>query len=166
AFLRRRADHLDAAFRQRVAHGCERRAGAGARGGDGVVAARMPDGGQRVVLAHDRDGGPETRLDGRAERRIDTADAALDLEALRAQERGEPTRCLHFLIPELWIVVNRAGQALEVIAETVDGLVDEVFHAGHGALRSGRDVERRRVYSGPVGTPSIEGGECVCRARS
>jgi hypothetical protein len=148
ALLGRRPDHLDAALRQRIAHGGERGAGTGAGSGNGVVAARVSDGGQRVVLAHDRDRGPGARFDGGAEGRLDASDAALDLESLVAEEFGEPADRLDFLVRELRVVVDRAGQAFEVVAEAVDGLVDDVFHAAHGNLRNLADVERRRVYSG------------------
>src|SRR5207237_5530625 len=77
-FLGRRPDDLDAALGQRGAHGGECRARAGAGSGDGVVAARVPDGGQRVVFAHDRDSAARARLDGGPTRRVDAADTALD----------------------------------------------------------------------------------------
>ena len=82
ALLGGRADDLDAALRELGAHRGERRARAGAGGGDDVVAARVPDAGQRVVLAQDRDGRAVAGLDGAAERGVDAAHALLDLEAL------------------------------------------------------------------------------------
>ena len=102
-----------------------------------------------TAVAEARDRGAGARFDGGAKRRVDAADTALDRQSLTAQELGEPARRLHFLVGELGVVVDRAGQALEVVAEAVDGLVDEIFDAH--ALVSGvwRDVDRRRVYSGP-----------------
>jgi L-lysine 2,3-aminomutase len=32
------------------------------------------------------------------------------------------------------MVVDREGQLLQIIAEAIDGLVDEIFHAAHGAV--------------------------------
>src|SRR6185295_18664030 len=84
------ADHLDAALRELGPHRGEGRARAGAGGGDDVVAARVPDAGQRVVLAQDRDGGAVAGLDGAAEGGVHAADPLLHLEALPGQEVAEP----------------------------------------------------------------------------
>jgi hypothetical protein len=62
--------------------------------------------------------------------------AALDLEALAAEEFAEPAGRHHFLITELGEGVDRVRQALELVAETVDGLVDESFTRLMALLRS------------------------------
>src|SRR3989442_10575131 len=106
ALLGGRADDLDATLRQLVAKRGQRGAGADAGGGDDVVAARVTDAGQRVVLAEDRDRRSLTRLDGAAKRRLDAGDAALHLEALLVEKLGEPCGGLDLLVPELGIVVD------------------------------------------------------------
>src|SRR5262249_23025592 len=104
-------------------------AGAGRR--DRVVAARVADRRQRVVLAHDRDRGTLAGLDRRAKRRLDSRDAALDLEALRCEEFGQPGGGLDFLVAELGIVVDPARELLEVVTEAVDRGGDRVFEGTH-----------------------------------
>src|SRR5262249_12842950 len=98
---------------------------------DGVVAARVADRRQRVVLAHDRDRRPFAGLDRRAKRGLDAHDAALDLEALRCEKLREPGGRLDLLVTELGIVVDPARQRLEVITEAVDCSGDRVFEGGH-----------------------------------
>ena len=93
ALLGGRADHLDSARGKPGPHGCQRRARPRARRRDDVVPARVPDARQRVVLAHDRDGGTvAAAVHGRAERGRDTGDAAFDLEPLGLEERGRASR--------------------------------------------------------------------------
>src|SRR5262249_28363769 len=104
-------------------------AGAGRR--DRVVAARVADRRQRVVLAHDRDGGALAGLDRRAKRGLDSGDAALDLEALSCEEFGQPGGGLDFLVTELGIVVDPVRELLEVVTEAVDRGGDRVFEGGH-----------------------------------
>ena len=106
ALLGWRADHLDAAGRQRVPHRGEGRARSGARRRDDVVPARMPDAGQRVVLAQDGDGRARAGLDRRAKRGVDARHAPLDLEALRGEEIRKPARGLDLLEAELGVGVN------------------------------------------------------------
>jgi hypothetical protein len=86
-----RADHVDPTRGETGLEGRQRRARPRARCRDDVVPARVSDAGKRVVLAHDRDGGPvPAAVHGRPERGRDTSDSALDLEPLGLEERGEP----------------------------------------------------------------------------
>jgi hypothetical protein len=106
ALFGRRADHLDAAGRQRIPHrrqGCAR---SGARRRDDVVPARMPDAGQRVVLAQDGDGRARAGLDRGAKRGVDACHAPLDLEALRGEKIRQPPRRLDLLEAKLGVGVN------------------------------------------------------------
>ena len=144
ALLGGRADHLDSTLRQ---HGLgQREPGARARAGgrDHVVAAGMADAGQGVVLAHDGDGGSLAGVDGRAEGGLHTGHALLDLEALVAEELGEPAHRLFLLIAQLGMVMDAAGEGLELVTETVDGLDDGVLGGAHGASRMSRGTGRRR----------------------
>src|SRR5206468_7830259 len=109
----------DAPLRQAVAHGGEARAGADARGGDYVVAARVADLRQRVVLAEDRDSRAVAGLERRAERGLHAGDTALHLEALRVEELREPRRRLHFVVSELGVVVNPVREFLEIVTQAV-----------------------------------------------
>jgi len=131
ALLGGRADHLDAPLREPVAERREPGARAHARRRDHVVAARVADLRERVVLAEDRDRGARAGLDRRAERRLDAGEAALDREALLAEELGEPGGGLHLLVAELGVVVDPAGQRLELVAETVHRLADLVLERAH-----------------------------------
>jgi hypothetical protein len=130
--FRRRADDLHPALRQPVPHRRERGAGPGARGGDRVVSARVTDRRQRVVLAHDRDRWSGAGLEGRAERGLHTAHAALHLEALAAEELRQPAGRLHLFVRELGMVVDPERQSFQIVAQALDGLVDKVFHRAHG----------------------------------
>ena len=106
ALLGWRADDLDASLREPGLHCRQRRARARARRRDHVVAAGVPDAGQRVVLAEDGDGGPVASLDGRAEGGLDAAHARLDRQALGGKEPGEPRARLRLLEAELGVVVD------------------------------------------------------------
>src|SRR3989454_1680095 len=74
------------------------------------------------------------RLDRRAERGLEAREGTLDLEPLFGKEVGEPAGRLHLLVAELGIVVDLAGELLEVVAEAVDRAADRVFEGGHICL--------------------------------
>jgi hypothetical protein len=135
ALLRRRADDLDPPRGQPGAHGGQRRAGAGSRGGDDVVAARVPDAGQRVVLAEDRHGRPRAvGADPRPERGRDAADPALDGHPPGREELTEPLARLHFLVGQLGVSVDLPGQRPELLTEPVDRALDLVLGSVHWDL--------------------------------
>ncbi len=146
--LGRRADHLDAPGRELVAHGRERGARARPRGRDDVVAAGVPDGGQRVVLAQDGDGGAVAGFQGGAERRLDAGHAALDLEALAGEIVRQPAGGLHFLVGQLGIVVDPARELLEIVGETVHRPTNQVLDCAHAGL------SRNAVMRLPAGAAS------------
>ena len=97
AFLRGRPHHRDPAREGEARPGearrddGERRAGAGARRRDDVVAARVADAGERVVLGHHRDrrAVPGSGHLG-AKRGRQAAHAALDAASLALEELGQP----------------------------------------------------------------------------
>src|SRR5437773_5224676 len=97
-----------------------------------TLTARVPDAGQRVVLAQDRDRRSLAGLDGRAKRRVDAGHAALELESVLVEKLREPRRCLDLLIPELGMIVDLARQRLEVGGKAVNGGPDQVFDGAHG----------------------------------
>ena len=98
---------------------------AGARGGDHVVPAGVPDVGQGVVLRHDRNGRPRpAAFYGRPERRGQAADTALDAGALLLEEVAEPPRRLLLLEAELRVAVDLVGDPFEVVGQAVDRLRD------------------------------------------
>jgi hypothetical protein len=88
-FFGGRADDVDAPLGAGPHRG-QGRPGSRPRGRDDVVPARVPDAGQRVVLAENGDGRPFSRLDGGAERRLHPARPRVDFEALLGEELREP----------------------------------------------------------------------------
>src|SRR3989442_929984 len=126
AFLRRRADHQDLTGEgQRPQRARQRRPRPGAGRGDDVVAAGVPDAGQRIVLAQDGDGGPGAAPgDGRPEGGQQAADPALDAHALLLEELGEPGVGFLLLEGELGMVVDPVRQGFQLVGEAIDRLGD------------------------------------------
>src|SRR5262249_33755216 len=124
ALLGRRADHDDPAVeRQRAERRGDRGARAAAGRGDDVVPAGVPDVRKGIVLGHDRDRRTGTLTRDRGpKRRRQSADAALDARAMRAEELGEPGRGLLLLERELGIVVDPMAQSLQLVRELLDRL--------------------------------------------
>src|SRR3989442_2445955 len=90
---------------------------------DEVVAAGVPDLGERVVLLEDRDrrsGRPALRVPAIAG--FDPPVAALDTEAGALKELGDPQRGLALLVRELRLGVYRARECKQRIAPLVDRL--------------------------------------------
>src|SRR5262249_19133396 len=159
ALLGGRADDLDATLRQPVPDGGERRARAGAGGGDDVVAARVTDAGQSVVLAENRDRRSFTQVERAAERGVHAGQSALDLESLLVEELDEPRGSLDFLEAELRVVMDLTREFLEIGGKAVDSGSDEIFHGAHGRVSRGIDSaaarDRRQLYTGG---PACRGG--------
>ena len=135
-----------------IGHACGHNVIATARadagGGDDVVAARVADARQGVVLAHDGDGRAITRLQRGPEGGVDARHAALDLEALGAEELDEPAGRLDFLVAELGMVVDLAGELLQLIARPVQRAGDLILDGAHARTSVG--------VSGPAHyTPSV-----------
>ena len=146
--LGRRADDVDPAPGKPLAHGGQAQAGAGAGRGDHVVTASVADAGQCVVLTHDGDRRPIARVQRGPERGVDASDAALDLEALGAEELDEPAGRLDFLVAELGMVVDLAGELLQLIARPVQRAGDLILDGAHARTSVG--------VSGPAHyTPSV-----------
>ena len=95
-----------------LGHGSEREARADAGRRDDVVAAGMPDLGQRVVL--DADGDVQGTGAGPADDRGGHAgDASLDLEAARDQPFRHPAGCQGLLEPDLGVGMDPVAQPNE-----------------------------------------------------
>jgi hypothetical protein len=157
AFLGGRADHLDPAREgQGRERGGQRRPRARPRGRDDVVAAGVPDAGQRVVLAQDRDGGAVAGLDGAAEGGVHAAHPLLHLEALPGQEVAEPAARLHFLVAQLGVRVDLTGEGLELVGQPVDGLADRFLGVAHGGTSRLRATERRRRRRWDASDPATD----------
>src|SRR5262249_9689731 len=99
---------------------------------DHVVAARVPDARQRIVLAQDRDGGPTARSDRCPESGRHAGDTRLDLEALPVQELAEPGAGLDFLVGELRMIVDPTRERLALVSELLHRLCDRVLDRAHG----------------------------------
>src|SRR5262249_43023988 len=151
AFLGGGPDDLDTSLRQTISNGGQRRARAGAGGGDHVVAAGVTDAGQRVVLAHDRDPRAGSGFEPAAEPCLDARGPPPDLEAMLVEDLCEPRRGLHLGIGQLRVVVNLPRELFEVGGQAVDGRSDEIFDSAHGespeeSIRPRRG--RRTLYTG------------------
>src|SRR2546426_336551 len=132
-----RADDVDPAPGKPLAHGGQAQAGAGAGRGDHVVTASVADTGQCVVLTHDGDRRPIARVQRGPERGVDASDAALDLEALGAEELDEPAGRLDFLVAELGMVVDLAGELFQLIARPVQRAGDLILDGAHARTSVG-----------------------------
>src|SRR5581483_1356711 len=94
----------------------------------------------RVVLAEDRHRRPRgAARDRGAERRRHAADPALHLEPVPLQELAEPGAGLRFLVAELRVVVDLAGELVELVAQPVDRALDLVLDGAHRTSSGGED---------------------------
>jgi len=132
ALLGGRADHQDAPGGQAVARGQERGARAGARRRDDVVAARVTDPRQRVVLAQDRQGGPGAGLEARPEGGGHATHGRLHVEALRAEEPAEAVGGVGLLEGQLGMRVDVERQRGELVAQPVHRVRDALLEGLHG----------------------------------
>src|SRR5262249_39128210 len=131
--------------------------GAGRR--DHVVTARVTDARERVVLTHDGHRRSVARIQGGPECGIDPGDAALDLEAPGAEKLGEPAGSFDFLIPELGMIVNLAGELLQLIGRPVQRTRDLILDGAHARTSVG--------VSGPANyTPSVVVPSASCALES
>src|SRR5262245_4399407 len=157
ALLGGRADDLHPPRHgQRAERADERGAGARARGGDHVVAARVPDPRQRVVLAQDRDGRARRRpRDRGAEGRGQAAHAPLDARAVLIEEVGEPRVGLLLLETQFRVVVNAMGQRLELVGEAVGRLHDARLQRTDGHRAPANSCFARVTSAGSVSRSTV-----------
>ena len=106
------------------------------------MAAAVPDVGQRVVLGQQRDR-RTGRAHARAERGRQARETLLDAVPVLLEERGDARDGAMLLVRELWIGVDLARQAHEILSEAV--------HRAHALMRSRR---ARSVATRTAAAPS------------
>jgi hypothetical protein len=127
----------------------------GTHGGsrDHVVAARVPDARQGVVLGADRDGeraGPH----GRDECRVEAGDTVIDREAARSQRLRDTCRGAVLLEGQFGVGMDGVGQGDEALRRRGD----DRSGPPTGVADPGRSGHTRS--SGPHGGPSVRPALC------